>query len=202
MALYMTQTKVELREVVLRHKPPEMLEISPKGTVPVLQLATGEVIEESLDIMHWALAQGEEGTPFLACDSAAQMALIADMDSVFKAHLDRYKYPGRYLEEPQKDYRALGLAWIEAHVSTRLKETPHLFGTTVSFADIAIFPFLRQFAHTDPDWFYQTVTPQTGRWLKSHIASAAFEAIMAKYPNWQVGEPGIEFPSYHDNKTA
>ncbi len=194
MGLLAAGIEVELREVVLRDKPADMLEVSPKGTVPVLVLGDGQVIEESLDVIDWALAQGDAGG-LLAVDPEAQKALIENMDTVFKPHLDRYKYPNRYQDEAgEADHRALGLAWIEANLAPRLDGQPNLFGADVSFADIASFPFIRQFAHVDRDWFYASAPAAVGEWLKRHLASDRFAKIMKKYAQWVSGQPGVDFP--------
>ena len=194
MGLLAAGIEVELREVVLRDKPADMLEVSPKGTVPVLVLGDGQVIEESLDVIDWALAQGDAGG-LLAVDPEAQKALIENMDTVFKPHLDRYKYPNRYQDETgETDHRALGLAWIEANLAPRLDGQTNLFGADVSFADIASFPFIRQFAHVDRDWFYASAPASVGEWLKRHLASDRFARIMKKYARWVSGQPGVDFP--------
>ncbi len=194
MGLLAAGIEVELREVVLRDKPAEMLEASPKGTVPVLVFADGRVIDESLDVIDWALGEND-ADGLLAVEAEAQKALIADMDATFKPQLDRYKYPNRYADEPGgSDYRGGGLAWIETHLAPRLQVQANLFGGAVSFADIASFPFVRQFAHVDRDWFYGAAPKPVGEWLQRHLASDRFAQIMKKYAQWGTGQPGINFP--------
>lgn len=193
MGLVAAGQSVELREVVLRNKPAEMLEASPKGTVPVLILPDGEVIDESLDIMHWALGQRDE-EDLLDIEADAQFALVQAMDSDFKPHLDRYKYQNRYPDEADADHRAIGLHWIRQNLEQRLAAHPNLFGERPRFADIAIFPFIRQFAHVDRDWFYETVSDGTKAWLTQHLESARFKHIMKKYKPWATGEAGVNFP--------
>jgi len=193
MGLVAAGIDVELREVVLRDKPAEMIAVSPKATVPVLVLPNGHVLEESLDVIAWALEQNDaEG--LLDTKPEEQRALVAAMDADFKPHLDRYKYLNRYPDEPAGDHRSIGFAWIETHLAPRLAQTANLFGTDVSFADIAIFPFIRQYAHVDRDWFFAAAPPPVCAWLKTHLASDRFTRIMKKYPQWQSGEPGIAFP--------
>ena len=194
MALIAAGIEVELREVVLRDKPREMIEASPKATVPVLILPDGRVLDESLDVMDWALGQSDE-SGLLRAQTADQRALIAAMDKDFKPHLDRYKYLSRYPDEPSADHRTMGLSWIETHLAPRLRQSKNLFGEQVSFADIASFPFVRQYAHVDRDWFYATVSSEVGAWLKGHIASDRFKAIMTKYDQWKSGDTGVAFPA-------
>lgn len=185
--------KVELREVVLRDKPTEMIGASPKATVPVLILPDGRVIDESRDIIEWALEENTF-TGLLDKDPLQQRALIDTLDTDFKPHLDRYKYPNRYSGEPPADHRALALDWINSHLSPRLAAHANLFGDAVSFADLASFPFIRQYAHVDRDWFYRAVPQAVGDWLLRHIESDRFAAIMSKYKQWTSDEPGIVFP--------
>jgi glutathione S-transferase len=191
LALAVSGQRCELREIVLRDKPPGMLAASPKGTVPVLVLPGGEVMDESLDIMRWALQQHDpEG--WLAADSAEQDALIAANDGPFKRGLDRYKYPNRYPQESCGDaagfalkHRSDAAHWL-AQLDTRLGGG-WLLGTQASLADMAILPFVRQFAHTDAAWFAAQPWPQLQAWLAGFEGSALFARIMDKYPPWQAG---------------
>jgi glutathione S-transferase len=187
------ELKVELREVVLRDKPNEMIEASPKATVPVLILPDGRVIDESRDIIDWALEENTT-TGLLDKDPLHQRALIDTLDADFKPHLDRYKYPNRYSGEPPADHQAIALDWMNTHLAPRLTTHENLFGDKVSFADLASFPFIRQYAHVDRDWFYSAVPQAVGDWLQRHIESDRFAAIMSKYKQWASGEPGIVFP--------
>jgi glutathione S-transferase len=184
MALLVSGLAVEIREVVLRNKPPAMLAASPKGTVPVL-VAGGAVIDESLDIMRYALARNDpEG--WLTGDDAV---LIAANDGPFKHHLDRYKYPERHGSEP-KEHRAAALLGLEP-LETRLARTPHLHGATRTLADIALFPFVRQFAAVEPDWFAEQALPRLKHWLAAHIGSDLFERAMVRRPAWREGDPPV-----------
>ena len=193
MGLVAAGIEVELREVVLRDKPAEMIAASPKATVPVLVLPNGDVLEESLDVIAWALGQNDtEG--LLGTNPDEQRALVTAMDADFKPHLDRYKYLNRYPDEPAGDHRSMGFSWIETHLAPRLAQTANLFGDGVTFADIVIFPFIRQYAHVDRDWFFNASPPPVCGWLKTHLASDRFAQIMKKYPQWQSGEEGVGFP--------
>lgn len=187
---------VRLREVVLRDKPAHMVEISPKGTVPVLQLADGKVIDESLDVMLWALGQSDpEGwlAP-LEADSETVMALIAANDGGFKHHLDRYKYANRYQETDPHEHRE-GASIFLALLEVRLRASDYLFGQVPTLADFAVLPFVRQFAHVDTAWFSGAPYPRLRGWLDAFKASDRFKAIMTKYPQWKTGEPEAEFPA-------
>ena len=179
----------ELREVALRSKPPELLEASPKGTVPVLVLPDGEVIDESLDVMLWALRQ-HDPDGWLTGDIDGMLALIAKCDGTFKQHLDRYKYPIRYADEHAYNaqafaasHQAAGAAWL-ALLQGRLHATNCLFGDHASLADMAVLPFVRQFAHTDAAWFAAQPWPQLSAWLARFEASALLTGVMQKYALW------------------
>lgn len=190
LALMVAGIACELREVKLANKPPEMLEISPKATVPVLQLPDGTVIDESIDIMRWALAQNDpEG--WLDGDEAP---LIDRNDGSFKRHLDRYKYPTRYPDEAggdeatfRYDNQTKGLT-ILIDLDMRLGGQGQLCGARRTLADMAIFPFVRQFANTDRDWFDEQGLPHLHDWLEGHLASDLFASIMPKYAPWQSGD--------------
>jgi len=194
LAIVYAQQQVELREVVLRDKPEHMLEISPKGTVPVLQLADGSVLEESFDIAQWAL-QLNDPQQLLGDDAqlAQMLAMIEENDAEFKDNLDRYKYANRFPEQSEVDYRQQGELFL-AKLEQRLQVTTYLFGDKPSFADIAIMPFVRQFAHVDKAWFDQADYPALQRWLAHWLTSDVFLNIMPKYEQWQEGDAGVEFP--------
>ncbi|WP_255676052.1 glutathione S-transferase [Pusillimonas sp. MFBS29] len=185
----------ELREVVLRNKPQAMLTASPKGTVPVLIDTDGKVVDQSLDIMFWALEQNDPGlwlTPQQGTLQAMQ-ALIGECDGPFKHALDRYKYPQRYDDVNGTDYRDSVVSWL-ADLDKRLTASDYLFGNRPALADMAIAPFVRQFAHTDKDWFLAQPWAGLTRWLQAWMQSDLFERIMHKYPPWQEGMPGQAFP--------
>ncbi|MDQ6987211.1 MAG: glutathione S-transferase [Mariprofundaceae bacterium] len=201
MALFYAGIRCELREVVLADKPSAMLALSPKGTVPVLQLAdtyagNEQVLEESLDIMFWALDKGDTQhwlTP-QAGTMYGMMQLIEYNDSDFKHHLDRYKYPDRFSRaEAGSDancHRAHASEFIAA-LEARLADGLFLFGKRAAFADVAIFPFIRQFVATDHQWFAQAPYPHVRRWLQHWLDSSLFQRVMRKYPPWQSGDAAI-----------
>ena len=178
MALRYSGIPLSIVEVSLKAKPAEMLAASPKGTVPVLVCADGRVIEQSLDIMQWALARHDPDN-WLQPDGAA---LIEANDSSFKVDLDRYKYAIRYPEYPMEHYRAQGAVFLQRleHLLTR---APYLAGTALSLADVALAPFVRQFAHVDREWFEQAPYPCLKAWLERFLASELFVSVMAKSPS-------------------
>ena len=189
MALWIAGISVELREVKLADKPPELSEASAKATVPVLVLQNGTVIEESIAIMRWALAQNDpEG--WLAGDN---LSLIARADGPFKHHLDRYKYPNRYEHEADHgsiDHREEGYA-ILRDLDARLAQTGQLCGPHRTLADIALFPFIRQFANHDRAWFDAADLPYLQPWLAAHLASDLFSSIMPKFAPWRAGDQAV-----------
>ena len=174
MALLISEAAFELREVTLRDKPPEMIAASPKGTVPVLVLPDGRVIDESLDIMRHALAQ-HDPEDWLDGDDAG---LLAANDGPFKHHLDRYKYPDRHGSDADA-HRAAGLALLD-RLEQRLADSANLCGEGRSLTDIAVLPFVRQFAAVDRGWFDAQPLPGLQRWLRDHLGSALFMAAMAR----------------------
>ena len=185
LALHFANQTVDHREVILRDMPQHMLDISPKATVPVMQLNDGTVIEESLDIALWALEQQD---PLKLLGSLSQLSdmlsLINDNDHDFKGWLDRYKYADRHPEHSADYYREQGEAFLK-ELEERLKQQPYLFGAEIRLADIAIMPFVRQFAHVDKRWFESAGYPNLQRWLEGWLASESFQEIMTKYPQWQ-----------------
>jgi glutathione S-transferase len=185
----------ELREIALRAKPAQMLRAAPKGTVPVLVIADGEVIDESLDIMLWALRRNDP-EQWLTPDADSlqgMLALIARFDSHFKQHLDRYKYPGRFDGADSLASRTEACLDLEL-LENRLARTAHLAGEGVSLADMAIAPFVRQFANVDAAWFSSQPWPAVQRWLTTIVASERFESIMRQVPVWVPGTRGVSFP--------
>ena len=184
LALAASETQVEHREVLLRDKPAEMLAVSPKATVPVLVLPDGCVIEESLDIMRWALGCNDPLGWLPPGDKMFE--LVARNDGPFKQALDRYKYPDRYEGEDALENRARGVEFLTA-LEARLTGSTFLFGEAMSLADAATFPFVRQFAHTDRDWFDAQALPHLQAWLTAHLASPIFASVMTKHPVWVPG---------------
>ena len=182
MALIVSKVEHEHREVLLRDKPTEMIEASPKGTVPVVVLPEGGVLDESLDVMRWAL---EKNDPEGWLDGADH-ALIAANDGPFKASLDRYKYSSRHEEVDPAIARDATLPHLDM-LNQRLSAQAFLAGDKRGFADIATFPFLRQFANTDRAWFDSLPLPALQKWLAGLLASPLFEATMVKHPLWKAG---------------
>ena len=177
MALRYCGVPVEIVEVSLKAKPAEMLAISPKGTVPVLN-ADGRVIDESLEIMRWALAQNDPQDWLLSGD-ARVAELIEANDQVFKVHLNRYKYAERYPEQPMEVYRAEGEMFLR-RLEELLERRDYLLTDHPSLADIALLPFVRQFAHVDREWFAQTPYVRLQAWLQRFLESELFTSIMKK----------------------
>ncbi|WP_417262326.1 glutathione S-transferase [Celeribacter sp.] len=186
--------EVELREVVLRDKPQEMLAASPKGTVPVLITETGVmtgVIEESREIMDWALAQNDpEGLLDMPPEGEEW---IAQIEGPFKVALDRYKYETRYEGVEPLAERAAAAA-ILRQVDGQLRERLWLYGDRLSFADLATITFVRQFAMVDRAWFEGEDWPGVQGWLERFLASERFAQIMLKYAKWQPGDDPVVFP--------
>ncbi|QUE91887.1 glutathione S-transferase [Pseudomonas sp. SCA2728.1_7] len=177
MALRYSGVPVDIVEVSLKAKPAEMLAISPKGTVPVLD-AGGRVIDESLEIMRWALAQHDPDS-WLFEDDARIAELIEANDQGFKVHLNRYKYAERYPEQPMEVYRAEGALFLQ-RLDELLTDRDYLLTDHPSLADIALLPFVRQFAHVDREWFAQTPYVRLQAWLQRFLESDLFTSIMKK----------------------
>ncbi len=191
MALSVSQSIHVIREVSLQHKPADLLAASPKGTVPVLVLHDGRVLDESLDIMRWALAQ-HDPQHWLASKTApaSMFELIASNDGPFKFHLDRMKYANRYAGADPAVHRAAAIKWL-ASLEVRLTNSRYLFGDAPTLADIAIFPFVRQFAHADAAAFAEAALPRLQLWLSAWEASALFDSVMTKYAVWQPGDEDV-----------
>ncbi|TDF85620.1 glutathione S-transferase [Pseudomonas sp. H9] len=181
LALRYSECPVEIREVSLKAKPAELLALSPKGTVPVLDTGA-QVLDESLDIMRWALAQHDPQDWLLRADpQAAQAAdaLILCNDRDFKVQVNLYKYAERYPEQSREHYRQQAEPWL-ADLETRLTQHTYLFAEHPSLADAALLPLMRQFAGVEPDWFANAPYPHLRTWLQGWLDSALFKAIMAK----------------------
>ncbi len=194
MALTVSQTPVRLREVLLKDKPDEMIAASAKGTVPVL-VDGDEIIDESIAVMAWALAKNDpEG--WLA---SVNDPLIAENDGPFKHHLDRYKYSTRYAGADREEHRGEAMTFIEK-LETRLKNAPFLSGEARSFADIAIFPFIRQFRIADEAWFDAAPVSNVHTWLRGLIDGDLFQSVMKKYPLWKETGEEVGFPGAFVNE--
>ena len=181
MALRYSTVAVDIVEVSLKAKPAEMLALSSKGTVPVLNV-DGLVIDESLEIMQWALAQHDPQDWLLKDDPQglrAMAALIEENDQVFKVHLNRYKYAERYPQQPMAFYRAEGEVFLR-RLDELLDGRYYLLVNHPTLADVALMPFIRQFAHVDREWFAQTPYRRLQDWLQRFLASELFTSVMAK----------------------
>ncbi len=192
LALAASKTTVLLREVLLRDKPAALLKASPKATVPVLVLPNGKVIDESLEIMRWALDAGDP-LAWLTHDIADVQAQLALCDGPFKQALDHCKYPERY---PDVDHDA---SWRAAQSCLERWEARllhgQLCGTTGSLADAAIFPFVRQFAAIDPARWAALPLPRLQKWLAGWLASSLFASAMEKHPPWREGDAPVQLVS-------
>ena len=182
MALKYAGIALEHREISLREKPKSMLLASPKGTVPVLCL-DGRVIDQSLDIMHWALSQSDPNG-WRAVDPAIAHAWIEKNDGPFKRLLDQYKYPNRHPELNPEDVLRDAAELVLKPMEAALNSRKYLMADNVSWVDIAIFPFIRQFAMVDLRQFAELPLPATQKWLDQLIESSLFESVMEKHPTW------------------
>lgn len=182
MALKYAGVEIEIREIALKDKPKSMLALSPKGTVPVLVLTDSRVLEQSLDIMQWALQQRDTGG-WLDADNQLMTELIAENDGSFKQALDKYKYAIRFPEQPAESYRRQGELFLQK-LEGLLNQNRYLLKDNISQADIAIFPFIRQFSGVDTAWFDTAPYPKLKAWLNELIESALFVSIMEKQPTY------------------
>lgn len=189
LAVTVSRVRVELREVKLAAKPADMLVASPKGTVPVLVLPDGKVIDESLDVMRWALSLNDPEQWLKRTDDA----LITRNDGQFKHDLDRYKYPERHGSDALA-HRESALTFLR-DLDARIAAQGQLCGTARGLSDMAIMPFVRQFAAVDPVWFAGLPLPHLQRWLAGHLSSDLFAAVMAKFGLWKAGDAPVLFPA-------
>lgn len=190
LAIAYARQQVELREVVLKDKPQEMLTISPKGTVPVLALVDGSVIEQSRDVMYWALRLSDPDALLEGESPAATAALIDENDGQFKHWLDRYKYADRYPEHSAAEYRAEGEAFLRK-LESRLQKSAYLSGDQIRIADIAVVPFVRQFALVDKPWFDRAPYPALQAWLERWLNEEVFIQMMKKHAPWRQGQARV-----------
>ena len=186
MALAYANIAVEIREVSLKQKPASMVQLSPKGTVPVLVLTDGKVIEQSLDIIDWALQRSDTDN-WKMQDDLRQQTLANELihlnDSAFKQALDKYKYAIRFPENPPAIYRTQGEQFLQ-RLESLLNQKSYLCRETCSKADIAIFPFVRQFSMVDEAWFEAAKYPALKAWLNGLLRSDLFTKVVQKYPTW------------------
>ena len=183
MALLVAGIAFDAHEVSLRDKPPTMLALSPKGSVPVMLFPDGQVLEQSWDIMGWALERPATRHWWAAAQTIENLAWLAKNDGVFKHHLDRYKYPERYNESDQSSHRDQALETFLQPLGEHLEKSRFLGGSEPCATDIAIFPFVRQFAAVEPDWFAQQPIPSLHTWLSSWVSSPLFQRCMVKFPS-------------------
>ncbi len=185
MALLQAGRDFQAIEVSLRDKPAALLALSPKATVPVLQLPAGRVLEESWDIMEWAFSAADDGAGWWRrAQSTENLALLHSNDGEFKQHLDRYKYPQRYPDDvPSREAeRSQAGAVLLVPLQARLQSQPYLGGAVPCATDLAIFPFVRQFAAVEPQWFSDQKLPAVQAWLAGWLGSPLFAACMVKLP--------------------
>lgn len=196
LALAASGTVCGLREVVLARKPAALLDASPKGTVPVLVLQDGTVLEQSLEIMLWALRRDDpqQWLPATAQALEHTLRLIAECDGGFKANLDRYKYPNRYALADGLAHRTEGAQFLQV-LDTHLRTHRYLAGDHFGLADAAIAPFVRQFAHTDTAWFASQPWPHLQPWLVAFEASGDYARVMDKFDAWAEGQALQLFPA-------
>ncbi len=187
MVLSYMEVSVDLREVLLNERPQSLYKISSKGTVPVLLLNDGKVLDESLDIMLWAIEQGEQ--KLYEDKLSEQNQLIKYNDTKFKYWLDRYKYHVRYLEHSREYYQRKCSKTL-AEYDMRLSGNAYLMGDRIRLADIAIFPFIRQCANVDQNWFNNKY-PNLNQWLETWKQSRVFKSVMMKYNQWKLGDESL-----------
>jgi len=195
LAVAVSRQQCHLREIVLRDKAPAFLETSPSATVPALRMVNHEVLDESLDIMIWALEKHDPENWLVPETGSLEemLALIETADGDFKSNLDRYKYSNRYENADSLTERSKASVFLN-QLNERLTSSSFLFGKNVSLGDMAIAPFVRQFANVDRDWFDQEDWPHLLRWLNDFLSSDRFTSIMEKYPMWVVDDPITIFP--------
>jgi len=191
LAILASGLTVELREIVLREKAPEFLASSPKGTVPVL-VTPSAVIEESLEVMLWALDRSDPESWLVMPEAGYEW--IARCDGPFKTALDHTKYAVRYPDLDPKQERGRAAEFL-LDLNSQIANSGWIFGATCTLADMAIVPFIRQFANSDRSWFDAQPWPNLQRWLSRFLASDRFAGIMTKYPKWQVGDRPVIFPN-------
>lgn len=196
MALLQANVRCELREVVLKEKPQALLDSSSKGSVPVLVVSEQQVLEQSIEVMRWALQQSDPDAWLSTWDDHAN-ALIEENDGHFKHYLDRYKYHVGYPEHPPAYYRDEATSFLhklEEHLST-MNGTALSDNTQYGFADVAIFPFIRQFANVDKDWFMTAPFPLLQAWYQRFEQLPLFQLCMKKYAQWQPSQTPVYFPA-------
>ena len=192
MALAAANSVVKLREVLLKDKPADLTAVSAKATVPVLVLPDGQILEESLDIIDWALEQSDPLN--WARGDVGATDWIQRCDGELKTWLDRYKYADRFPEASAEHYRQQGEQTLR-HMENAFETDSWLGGISADIADVAVFPFVRQFAAVEPQWWAQAPYPKVRAWLASWLESALFASVMKKYPRWEPEQPTTLFPA-------
>lgn len=200
LAIAVSKQQVRLREIILKNKPDELLAISPDKTIPVLQILdqnnhTTQVLTESLEIMVWALHQ-HDPAQWLNGPLNEMLSLIDQNDNEFKIWLDKYKYADRHIEHDQTHYREQAEDFI-MQLEQHLQHHQYLFSNTITLADMAIFPFIRQFASVDQEWFEQSPYIAVQKWLYALINGELFTDCMKKYPTWLSTDEEFLFPNTH-----
>ncbi len=193
MAIAVSQQQVELREVDLKHKPTELLTCSPKATVPVLQLDEHNILEESLDIMRWALEINDPQNWLVFTNEALTAKLVDENDNKFKQHLDHYKYADRFPENSLAYYQQQASIFPNK-LEKLLQQNRYLVANKPTLADIAIFPFIRQFAFVDKKWFDHMPWKSLQIWLDFFLNDPLFELVMKKNPPWKATGKLAVFP--------
>lgn len=205
MALLQAAIAVELREVDLKHKPQALLQASPNATVPVLDTRDGRVLLHSLDIMRWALVQNDAQQWLTRGDASFNQWLVDTNDDAFKLCLDRYKYAQHHPTGRPDDSRDEAARCLIAPLEACLARSAHVGGDGPCWADVAVFPFVRQFAAVDPTWWAAGPFRATRRWLTQWCASGLFAASMHKPAVWRQGDPALVFrqqPIFHHRAAA
>ena len=192
LAIAISEQEVRLREIVLKHKPAELLAISPNKTIPVLQINNQDVLDESLEIMVWALSKNDPQS-WLNDSLPEMLSLIDNNDYEFKSWLDKYKYADRFPEYDQAYYRDQAEDFLMI-LESRLQKKTYLFANHITLADTAIFPFIRQFASVDKKWFEQSPYLRVQEWLTELVNGELFINAMKKYPTWLESGEDILFP--------
>lgn len=207
MAIFKSNQKVLLRDLVLSNKPTEMMQASPKGTVPVLVLADAAVIEESLEVMLWALHESDpndllhllhdkqQGNSVITLEEptlSVMLKLINVFDNEFKSCLEQYKCAKRYQEDNVEECRVACQQYLQK-LEQRLSQHAFLMSDKESLADIALLPFIRQFARVERQWYLQSPYPKVRSWLNNYLQSPMFSKVMAKHPLWLDNHQEVQF---------
>lgn len=193
LAIYQSQLPVLLRDIVLRDKPVEMLTASPKGTVPVLVTSNGTVIEESLEVMLWALSESDPDDLLLSAHPEMldnMLILIHQFDSEFKPCLEAYRAAKRYHEPNLVKCRQACEQYL-SELENRLTQHSCLMADQQSLTDLALLPFIRQFARVERQWYLQSPYPKLRQWLDKYLQSKMFSKVMTKHELWLVNRADV-----------